>query len=349
MHNWSRTAGEVLMVGLEGPRLGDEERRRLAALGPAGVILFRRNLETPRQTAELLADARSVLGPGSLAALDQEGGSVSRLEPWIGPTADASVLAKAGEETLNRFGRSTARALATLGFNVDFAPVVDLCGPEQPNEIAARSFGRDPVRSARLAGAFLDGLQSGGVAGCLKHFPGLGSTSVDSHVALPESKRTLEQIEREDLEPYRILGTRAAAVMVAHCHYPALDPGLRIPASGSRAAIAELLRRGVGYDGLVVTDDLEMGAIGERDSNGEFAVQALEAGCDLLLYCAKLDRAERAAERIAAAAARTPSLQDRLSEAAARVRTTAERWAPSTPSSAAWSAIAAEFAEFAPR
>jgi len=223
---------------------------------------------------------------------------VSRLEPWIGPTPTAAALARAGAVTSRAFGAATARALRALGFNVDFAPVLDLCAPDATNGIAERSFGTDAARVALLAGAFLDGLQEGGVAGCLKHFPGLGDTDVDSHLALPTVGRSRERIVTEDLRPYRELAARSACIMVGHGHYPAFDPGEPLPASCSSAIIADLLRRELGYSGLVTGDDMLMGAVSARDRDGLAAVASLRAGCDLLLYCDRLERADLGLEHL---------------------------------------------------
>lgn len=296
-----RVAGKTLMVGLPGPALDDGTARRLAELGPAGVILFARNLESPDQTAELLLRVRELLDGPALLAIDQEGGQVSRLERWIGKTPVAASIARAGTDSSRRFGQVTARALRALGFNLDFAPVVDLCPPEATNGIGDRSFGLDPRRVATLAGAFLDGLQQGGIAGCVKHFPGLGDTRVDSHLRLPTVNRSREELD-QDLLPFRELASRAASVMVGHGHYTALEPDAPIPASCSPAVVSDLLRGEIGFNGLVVGDDMLMGAVADRDGGGGAAVEALRAGCDLLLYCDRLELAERAVRAIASAA-----------------------------------------------
>lgn len=339
-------AGRVLMVGLPGTALDGETAERIRALAPGGVILFRRNLESPEQTATLLQEVRRLLPSPTLLALDQEGGRVSRLEPWIGPTPAAALLARGGEGPARRFGEATGRILSGLGFNVDFAPVVDLCGPEATNGIGDRSWSREPSETSRLAGSFLAGLQGSGVAGCLKHFPGLGDSRVDSHVSLPTVARSLSRIEQEDLLPYRELGPDAACVMIGHGHYPALDAGAPLPASCSSRVVSGLLRERLGYRGLVVTDDLEMGAVTGRDRDGAAALEALAAGCDLLLYCSDLERAEIAARKIARSAEREPQLALRLESAAAAVRRTAERWPAPAPRPGEWARVAEPFADF---
>jgi beta-N-acetylhexosaminidase len=315
------------MVGFEGL----EPDERILLLRPAGVILFSRNLESAEQTGELTASLQAMLPGPALLALDQEGGRVSRLEPFIGPTPAAEAFARAGTERAREFGLRTGRALSALGFNMDFAPVVDLCGPDADNGIGNRSFGTEAERVSELAGGFLKGLHAAGVAGCLKHFPGLGRTTVDSHLELP-----VAELAPEDLLPYRRLGTEAPAVMVGHAHYPALDPGERLPASCSQEIVNGLLKSRLGYGGLVVSDDLEMGAVSELDRDGAAALLALKAGCDLVLYCSDLERAEIAAGAIAKAAGEDAAFGRRLGEAAAAVRRMAERWPGGHASAADW-------------
>jgi beta-N-acetylhexosaminidase len=310
------------------------------------VILFGRNLDSAARTTVLLRELRRLVPHPLLCALDQEGGRVSRLESWIGTTPTAERLARQGEQTLLRFGRATARGLHSLGFNLDFAPVVDLCTPGTTNGIGDRSFGTDPERTSLLAGAFLDGLQGEGVAGCLKHFPGLGPTSVDSHEQLPTAERDADGLRRLDLVPYRRLGARAASVMVGHGHYPGLDASPGIPATLSSTIVNGLLREEIGYHGLVVSDDLEMGAVAPLDQDGSAAVRAIRAGCDLLLYCASLERAERAAAALARQATDETAFAHRLTRASRTVAAAADRWVPPVPSAAAWETARRELGAF---
>lgn len=347
MAKWESLAGGVLMVGLPGTALDRATAQRIQGLAPGGVILFTRNLASPEQTALLLDELRRLLPSPTLLALDQEGGRVSRLEPWIGPTPAAAALARAGEGPAREFGKATGAVLSSLGFNVDFAPVVDLCEPEAANGIGDRAWSIDPAVASRLAGAFLAGLQGSGVAGCLKHFPGLGDSHVDSHVSLPTVDRSLERIEREDLMPYRELGPVAACVMVGHGHYPVLDPREQLPASCSPRVVDGLLKGRLGYSGLVVSDDLEMGAVSDRDRQGAAAAESLAAGCDLLLYCHDLERAEIAARSLALRAERDPLVARRLESAAAAVRRTAERWPAPLPRPEAWASAGKAFESFA--
>jgi beta-N-acetylhexosaminidase len=329
-------AGRVLMVGFSGSRLEPELLARLRALQPGGVILFRRNLESPEALQDLVLGLREVLPPHPLLAVDQEGGRVSRLEPWLGPTPTAERWSHQGEEAVHRFGAATGQVLRGLGFNLDFAPVVDLCPPGTPNGIGDRSFGTDPEAVATQAGAFLDGLQAAGVAGCLKHFPGLGDTHVDSHRELPTVTRARERLLGEDLLPYRRLQDRAAAVMTGHALYPTLVPGTRLPACLSPEIVRGWLRERLGFAGLAVSDDLEMGAVEAFEAERPAGLTAVEAGCDLVLYCHTLERAERARDAMVARAEEDPAFAARLREAASVVARTGRTWPARAPDPAAW-------------
>lgn len=343
MIDWKETAGRTLMVGFEGAFPDHACTKNIRDLRPGGIILFSRNLDSPSQTMELLRRLRALLPEPPLLALDQEGGRVSRLEPFIGPTPSAAALGQAGESAVSSFGASTAMALRSLGFNLDFAPVVDLCAPESPNGIGERAFGTDPDMVARMAGSFLSALQDNGVAGCLKHFPGLGDTAVDSHFELPVVERSLERLMRDDLVPYRELRNSCAAVMVGHGHYMSLNPEAPLPASCSPEVVDGLLRHDLEYRGLVVSDDMEMGAVAGLDIEGDGAVRAIAAGCDLVLYCSDLDRAAAAAAALAARAAADPSFGSRLKRAAENVTRTATEWPAPAPDEAAWVAARGMF------
>lgn len=318
-------AGRVLMVGIPSPAVDLATADALRELRPGGVILFGRNLDRPEDLAGLVSDLGNLLRAPYLVALDQEGGRVSRLRPWVGSTPSASDLAARGEAAVRAAAATTGRALRALGFNLDFAPVVDLREPGATGVIGDRSFGNDPESVASLAGVFLDALQDAGVAGCLKHFPGIRDTDVDPHVDLPVFRCDPVDLVERDLLPYRRLGSRAAAVMVGHGGYPDLDAVPGRPATLSRTIVDGWLRHRLGFRGLVATDDLEMGAVAPLDPDGRAAVEALAAGCELLLYCKDLDRAARARDALVRAAASDAAFEVRLVAAATAVRSTAAR------------------------
>jgi len=314
-----------MMVGFHGSELEPETADKLESLDPAGVILFSRNLVDPEQTRALLRHCAAIIGDAALLAVDQEGGRVSRLERWVGPTPPASRLASAGDEAVRAFGQATGRALRSIGFNLDFAPVVDLSPPDAANGIGNRSFDTVPTEVSRLAREFLLGLQGEGVAGCLKHFPGLGDSTVDSHRVLPTVDRDRPTLDASDLIPFRELLDLPPCVMVGHGHYPVFDRR-SVPATCSPTIVSDLLRQELGFQGVIVSDDMEMGAISDRDVNGAAAVEAMGAGCDLLLYCSDLDRGQAAARAMAEAAGANRTLRSRLEQSADRVDRLARAW-----------------------
>jgi beta-N-acetylhexosaminidase len=341
-------ASGCLMIGLSGATIDAGEAERIRELDPAGLILFRRNLQEFEQARALVDDFVGLVSRPPLIAIDQEGGRVSRLEGWVGPTLTARQLSERPVEQTREFGGTTGRALRCLGVNLDFAPVADLSAADSQNGIGDRAFATDPRIVARSARAFLDGLQESGVAGCLKHFPGLGDTSVDSHLSLPTVRRDRTRLEREDLLPYRELGNLPASVMVGHGHYPAFDGDTPLPATMSRRIVTEQLRGRLGYRGLVVSDDMEMGAIADLDRDGEAGVAAIRAGCDLLLYCADLERASITASALADAATSDPELDRRLRDASSRVASFARRWSLEDTSGRTdrWESCVESFAPF---
>jgi beta-N-acetylhexosaminidase len=274
----------LLWMGLTGARLDRKTAALLERIRPAGVVLFRRNLESPAQCARLLAGVRRVLPFEPLLALDQEGEPVSRLRAFGFTFPSAHDMARAGRRSLmTRHAALTGRAMRLLGFNVDFAPVVDLSAPGAPNGIGERSFSRDPGRAVRWGRLYLDGLRREGVMGCLKHYPGLGRTRRDSHRVLPAARGAAALLRRRDMEPFRRLRRAAPFVMAAHAWYPALMKR-RGPASLDERLVREILKKRWKYRGLVVADDLAMKAVPawarERKPDA-----FLKAGCDLLLAC----------------------------------------------------------------
>lgn len=303
-----RKAGQLLFVGLPGTRLDKRLRELLREVRPGGVILFGRNIETAEQVALLTAQIRDALDHSVLIGVDQEGGLVDRFRAICEPMPAAKHVRDAARSDLAReFGATSARVLRLLGFNMNFAPVLDLGGDNEDNGLRARTFGTQPAEVSRLAGAYLDGLQAGGVLACGKHFPGLGGSQVDSHRRLPVVSHTWEEIFERDLVPFMDLmfhrpGERLHTVMVSHAAFPevseflqtwfrrtaelpALDALHQLPATISGNVIMRLLRMALKFDGLVITDDMEMGAVVETLSVAEASLRAIEAGSDMVLIC----------------------------------------------------------------
>jgi beta-N-acetylhexosaminidase len=314
-------AGQLLLCGFL-PR--SVPASLLTALGRGergGVILFRRNLggdfaEVAEQNRRI-ADAAPRDAP-PLIAVDQEGGRVTRLGAPMLRVPPMRALGRIGDAALSRrVARVLGAQLAALGFTLDFAPVLDVDTCATNPVIGDRSFSDDPRKVRALGEAFAMGLADGGVLACAKHFPGHGDTTVDSHLDLPRVSAPRERLREVEIAPY--VGLRAAqcaCVMTAHVIYPALDA--EHPATLSRAIVHDLLRVELGYDGLVVSDDLEMKAIADRMTIEESAVLAVRAGCDLLLVCSSEELAGRAFEALVREGERSVAFLEQMTSARAR-------------------------------
>jgi beta-N-acetylhexosaminidase len=313
--NDPQSAGRMLVAALPGPELPRDQADALAELRPAGAILFARNLRSPAQTADLIAGIRESVAAPLFLALDQEGGRVNRLreiEPLFHRLPPGRVQAGWGAGRIQAVWAAVGHALGSLGFDVDFHPIVDLDDGPGLNAIGDRSFGVAAEPVAAVAGAVLAGLEQAGIAGCLKHFPGLGGSDLDTHVALATSPLSAEDLWEQHLLPYRALAAEAPMVMTAHAHYPAVDGDAPRPATFSRTLITGWLRGRIGFDGLAISDDLEMGAVASGAGPAERAWRALEAGCDLALFCHGLDAPRRARDEIARRIAAGDLPEDRV-------------------------------------
>ncbi len=318
-------SGQLFMVGLPGPRLDPVARELVQDLGVAGIILFARNLESPEQVWELTRDlqelALAVQGRPLLIALDQEGGPVQRLKaPFtlIPPPRELGLTATPA--AVEALFRQVARELALVGVNLNLAPVLDVArSPSCPQW--ERSFGPDPQRVAALGAAAIRGMLAGGILPVAKHFPGLGDTLRDSHQELPTATSP-DPAREADLSPFAAaIGAGVPVVMTAHLRVPAWD---RLPGTLSGVAIQEWLRGNLGFTGVVMTDDLEMGAIREETPVPRAAVQALAAGADLLLICEHWQLAWEAAALLRGES----DLQVRAQEAAHRLAALRRRLKP---------------------
>jgi beta-N-acetylhexosaminidase len=312
------------MLDLSGPALTPDERAFLREHAVGGVCLFGRNCRDRFQVADLTSELRTLCGEGLLVAIDQEGGGVIRLEDVPYPPSAMALGAADDAGLTERVAAATARGLVAVGVSVDFAPVADVnVSPANP-VIAERSFGSDPEAVARHVVAFVRGLQRGGVAATVKHFPGHGDTSVDSHLALPRLEVDLARLEALELHPFRAaIEAGVDAVMTAHLLLPALDP--ERPATLSRRIVTGLLREELGFEGVVFTDALNMRAVSERYSPAEAALVALQAGCDMPVHVGPLREHEAIVRRLEQALdhgeldpAQASASQRRLDELAAR-------------------------------
>jgi beta-N-acetylhexosaminidase len=283
------------------------------------LILFKRNIVELEQTASLVTSCRAHEDAALpfLVGVDQEGGRVARFgEPML-QLPPMRTLAIANDPDLTRdAAKVLGRQLRAVGLNLNFAPVLDVdTNPLNP-VIGDRSFGSTPDSVVEQALAFARGLHLGGVLSCGKHFPGHGDTEVDSHLALPVLRHPRPRLEEIELRPFRAAVGRFPSLMTAHVVFESLDPDL--PATMSPKAIRELLRKEIGFEGAVFSDDLEMRAITDRYSIEQAGLLAIEAGCDLLLVCSDVDAAARLRERLADEARRSARFRTRLNEARAR-------------------------------
>lgn len=320
-------AAAVLVCAIEGREISAPERRFFESIPVSGVTLFGRNIDQENQPAvsKLVSELqrlRPSYAPDLVIAIDQEGGRVARLKAPFPNRGPAMHLASEMPEPeglghIRSYGAEVGSALKSLGINVNFAPVVDVLSEPENHAIGDRAFGTDPHSVTDRAEAFLDGLQSTGVKGCLKHFPGQGDAKVDTHVGTALVKAPLSLLEDRELVPFRSLLPKSPMVMIAHCIYPALAP---VEASRSPDVMKDLLRQKLGYQGVIVSDDMTMGAIPQDEKAWQAVlIEAVYAGADMLLVCRHLERFRLAHEALSREAQAKPSFANRLTEAANRV------------------------------
>ncbi|HSY50955.1 MAG TPA: glycoside hydrolase family 3 N-terminal domain-containing protein [Thermoanaerobaculia bacterium] len=282
---------DLLGIGLTGKSLTDLERRILRETTPYAIVLFGRNIGEADELRELVAEIKS-LAPDTppLFMIDEEGGRVDRLRHLIPGLPSAEAFAEKEEPAeLSRWcGRVIGMALRWFDVEVDLAPVVDIRGQDSPKGLERRMFGSDAESVVALAGAFLRGLHAAGTAACLKHFPGIGLGSGDPHYGATVMDCTREELMRRDLVPFARLGNEAGAIMIGHGTYPKIDDPAT-PATLSRRLTRGLLDA-IGFEGLAVTDDMEMHAVSDLASYEVLTERAMMAGSDIALFCSHIER-----------------------------------------------------------
>lgn len=289
--------GQLLLTGVPGPELDAETAARFRRIQPGGFILFGRNIQSPDQTRKLIDDLRDLSAIEPLITIDQEGGRVSRLRLIGEEPPNAEALRRHGDPAMIRkHGELTGRLLRLFGFNLDLCPVLDIsCDGDLHNSLFGRCYGETPREVIRNAGSFNRALRKQGILSCGKHFPGYSAAKVDPHHALPVIDKTREEMEAHDLMPYRALLADLDSIMVAHAHYPCLEPDReRWPASLSERIIQRFLRDQLGFEGLVMTDDLDMGAVLNEVSFGDTIRHAILAGNDVAMICHRVELVEEA-------------------------------------------------------
>lgn len=299
----------------------------LERVQPAGVILFARNIQSAGQTWRLLRECQKCVSEPLFTCVDLEGGTVDRFRDVLGPTPSAADVFAADDLRLyRRHGQIIGENCRALGFNVDFAPVLDLGFEASRSVMGTRAVSDDPRESIVYAREFLAGLASAKVLGCGKHFPGLGEGKLDSHHELPVIEKSLKKMWAEDLVPYRTLRRQLPMAMISHGAYPQVTKKA-IPASLSKVWITDILRKRIGYRNLIVSDDLEMGGVLSAASVGEAAVEFVRSGGDLCLVCHKEELVMQALAAVSKASDSDKRFAKRLSESARRLRSFKRRWA----------------------
>lgn len=312
--------GQMFMVGIQGQALNRDERSIIEACGFGGFILFRHNCG---ELAQILSLCRSLWATGTehppFIAIDQEGGRVHRLGPPFSHFPAAALIGKKADLSLAyRAGRAAAEELTLAGFNLNFAPVLDVNSNPKNPIIGDRSFAADPATVIKLSKKWLQGSRDGGIIPCGKHFPGHGDTDKDSHLDLPSVDRPLEDLQAVELPPFiHACRIQIESLMTAHAIYRALDP--RYPATLSSEIVTGLLRQQLGYDGVVFSDDLEMKAVSDTYGGEDAAALCVRAGVDVLLYGHDLIKAVNAFEFLCGEAEADPAVRAQVDKSYGRI------------------------------
>lgn len=325
--------GQFFFIGLPGTELDSATRDLVTEVQPGGVIIFGRNVASAQQLRDLLDGVRELVPTPLLVGIDQEGGLVDRLRRIFTPMPAARTIRQHGDLAAARaLGRITGETLRMLGFNINFAPVMSIMTDDRDllsNGLYSRSFGRSPGEVLGYTTVYMRGLQGSGCLGCLKHFPGIGAGEVDSHEEMPVVRLSHDDLIAQDLAPYIELfqrrDDRVRCVMVSHGGFPNIDireevtGGLLEPASLNYNIVTKLLRHELGYKHLVITDDLEMGAIARHCEIEDAVVRATLAGEDMMLICANPETIRRGYHALVAAAESGRLPQNRIRESLQRI------------------------------
>ncbi len=313
--------GQLLIIGVRGKILTQDEAEFIVKNNIGGVVLFARNIESPEQVHQLCTQIQATRHKTRdklplFIGIDQEGGRVARLKAGFTPWPAMGLLGKLDSTSVAfKLAMCMGAEMRAVGINLDFAPCVDVFTNPKNTVIGDRALSSDPEQVAKLASALVRGFIKSGIIPCAKHFPGHGNTLVDSHEDLPVENIDLDRLKSVELVPFKkVFRARLDMVMTAHIQFPKIDP--QYPVTLSEIFIKKMLREELRYRQLVVTDDLDLGALAKNYSVAEIAVRALEAGNDILLYCNKFDHPQIAIDAIEKALkdpARLPSENERLS------------------------------------
>jgi beta-N-acetylhexosaminidase len=311
--------GQLLIIGFDGTEMSPRLASLLSTVQPAGVILFARNITSAEQTHRLLRECQQFVATPLFTCVDLEGGKVDRFRKVLGPAPSAvEVFATGDRKLFRKHGRIIGENCRALGFNVDFAPALDLAFEASKSVMDSRSVSANPKEVVTYVREFLRGLSDAGVIGCGKHFPGLGEGNLDSHHDLPVIDKTLKKMWTEDLVPYRTMHRALPLVMVSHAAFPAITKE-KTPASLSKKWITEILREKIGYRGLICSDDLEMGGVLAAAPIEQATICHIRAGGDLALICHQEDFVRRSLEAMLQEVEHDRAFARRVQESARRV------------------------------
>ncbi|MGA8313420.1 MAG: beta-N-acetylhexosaminidase [Terriglobales bacterium] len=311
--------GQLLIIGFDGTEMSPSLASLLTRLQPAGVILFARNITRGEQTYNFLKECQGCVSTPLFTCVDMEGGRVDRFRNVTGSSPSAADVFASGDRKLFRkHGKVIGDSCRTLGFNTDFAPVVDLALEASKTVMSSRAVSANPKEVVVYAREFLAGLKSANVVGSAKHFPGLGEANLDTHHELPSVNKSWKKLWAEDLYPYRIMRRELPMVLIGHANYPDVTHD-QSPASLSKKWITDVLRKKIGYRGLVVSDDLEMGGVLKAAPIEQAAVEHIRAGGDLCLICHIEAYVTRSYEALIKTAESDRKFERRVKESVARV------------------------------
>jgi beta-N-acetylhexosaminidase len=349
MGNLEQHIGQLLIIGFDGAETSPRLASLLSRIQPAGVILFARNITGAEQTHRLLRDCQKHVTTPLFTCVDLEGGTVDRFRNVLGPApSPAQVFATGHRQLFRKHGRILGNNCRALGFNVDFAPALDLALEASRLVMSSRAVSADPKQVVIYAREFLRGLGNAGVLGCGKHFPGLGEAKLDTHHELPSVDKPLKKLWKEDLVPYRTVRRELPFVMVSHAAFPSVTKD-RTPASLSKKWITDILRKKIGYRGLICSDDLEMGGVLKAAPIEQATIGHIRAGGDLGLICHQEDFVLRAHEAMIREAERDRAFARRVEESSRRVLAFKKKWKPkraSIPTTATTEKLTRQLWEF---
>lgn len=313
--------GSRLVFGIPGTTITPDIVQHFKDTHAGGLILYRINFESPDQTRRLISDLENALGRKLLVTCDHEGGRVIMFRDGITVFPSNQALGRTGNTQFARLqGEQEGRELRRLGIDVNFAPVLDVLTEAYSPNIGIRSYGAEADLVAKMGAARVSAMQVEGLSACAKHFPGLGPATLDPHLKLPTIQATWQDVEKQHFVPFaRAMRTAVHSIMTSHPLYPNLDPTPKTPATFSRKIVHDYLRKGTGYKGVIFTDDLEMGAIGELGSIGEAAVKAAAAGHDMILACHNLQAQKEVYKALVDAYKSNQLPKNELEESCARV------------------------------